>query len=92
MEPFVTHRLNPPIPWMLDVNHIDSSPIRKVWVFRESFQEPEFSNSPTSFVLLVGRLGLDLGTLGLKEECGWSDWSGGVGLVCGKKRGIFESV
>jgi hypothetical protein len=60
--------------------------------------------------LLVGRPGLDPGTLGLKEGCGGlessgevgiirkskkpcsvkSDPSGGVGMVRGKKRGIFE--
>jgi hypothetical protein len=58
----------------------------------------------------VGRPGLDPGTLGLKEGCTRSDWSGGVGiireskkicpvvsdssggvgLVCGMKCGIFE--
>ena len=62
------------------------------------------------FVLLVGRPSLDLGTLGLKEGYGWSEWSGGVGIirdsrkfrpvvsvssggvgmVRGKLRGIFE--
>jgi hypothetical protein len=29
----------------------------------------------------VGRPGLDPGTLGLKEGCIWSDWSGGVGII-----------
>jgi hypothetical protein len=32
-------------------------------------------------VRLVGRPGLDPGTLGLKEGCIWSDWSGGVGII-----------
>ena len=61
---------------------------------------------------LVGRPGLDPGTLGLKVGCGWlersgevgivreskkscpvaSDPSGGVGMVRGKKRGIFGSM
>jgi hypothetical protein len=30
---------------------------------------------------MVGRPGLDPGTLGLKEGCIWSDWSGGVGMI-----------
>ena len=58
----------------------------------------------------MSRPGLDPGTLGLKEGCGWSERSGevgiireskkicpvesdsfgGVGFVCGTKRGIFE--
>ena len=38
----------------------------------------------------AGRPGLDPGTLGLKEGCIWSDWSGGVGLVCGMECGICE--
>ena len=29
----------------------------------------------------MGRPGLDPGTLGLKEGCGWSEWSGGVGII-----------
>jgi hypothetical protein len=32
-------------------------------------------------VSLVGHPGLDPGTLGLKEGCIWSDWSGGVGII-----------
>jgi hypothetical protein len=68
------------------------------------------SNVSIAFLFFVGRPGLDPGTLGLKEGCIWSDWSGGVGiireskkfrpvvsdssggvgLVCGLKRGIFE--
>jgi hypothetical protein len=30
---------------------------------------------------LVGRPGLDPRTLGLKEGCVWSYWSGGVGII-----------
>jgi hypothetical protein len=30
---------------------------------------------------LVGRPGLDPCTLGSKEGCMWSDWSGGVGII-----------
>jgi hypothetical protein len=30
---------------------------------------------------VVGRPGLDPGTLGLKEGCIWSAWSGGVGII-----------
>ena len=37
----------------------------------------------------MGRPGLDPGT-GLKEGSAWSDSSGGVGMVRGKLRGIFE--
>jgi integrase len=35
---------------------------------------------------LVGRPGLDPGTLGLKEACVWSDWSGGVGFIRKSKK------
>jgi hypothetical protein len=41
---------------------------------------------PKSFALLVGRPGLDPGTLGLKEGCIWSDWSGGVGIIRESKK------
>jgi hypothetical protein len=34
----------------------------------------------------VGRPGLDPGTLGLKEGCIWSDWSGGVGIIRESKK------
>jgi len=34
----------------------------------------------------VGRPGLDPGTLGLKEGCGCSEWSGGVGIVRDSKK------
>jgi hypothetical protein len=44
---------------------------------------------PKPFVFLMGRPGLDPGT-GLKEGSAWSDSSGGVGMVRGKLRGIFE--
>jgi hypothetical protein len=37
-------------------------------------------------VLLVGRPGLAPGTLGLKEGCIWSDWSGGVGIIRESKK------
>jgi len=40
--------------------------------------------SPTR--TLVGRPGLDPGTLGLKEACIWSDWSGGVGIIRESKK------
>jgi len=36
--------------------------------------------------LLVGRPGLDPGTLGLKEGRIWSDWSGGVGIIRESKK------
>jgi hypothetical protein len=36
--------------------------------------------------LLVGRPGLDPGTLGLKEGCIWSDSSGGVGIIRESKK------
>jgi integrase len=35
---------------------------------------------------LVGRPGLDPGTLGLKEGCGWSEWSGEVGIIRESKK------
>jgi hypothetical protein len=35
---------------------------------------------------IVGRPGLDPGTLGLKEGCIWSDWSGGVGIIRESKK------
>jgi hypothetical protein len=41
---------------------------------------------PQPCVLLVGRLGLDPGTLGLKEGCEWLDWSGGVGIIRESKK------
>jgi len=34
----------------------------------------------------VGRPGLDPGTLGLKEGCIWSDWSGGVAIIRESKK------
>ena len=34
----------------------------------------------------AGRPGLDPGTLGLKEGCIWSDWSGGVGIIRESKK------
>jgi hypothetical protein len=37
-------------------------------------------------ILRVGRPGLDPGTLGLKEGCIWSDWSGGVGIIRESKK------
>ena len=39
---------------------------------------------PTSVnvhIYSVGRPGLDPGTLGLKEGCIWSEWSGAVGII-----------
>jgi hypothetical protein len=35
---------------------------------------------------VVGRPGLDPGTLGLKEGCIWSDWSGEVGTIRESKK------
>jgi hypothetical protein len=35
---------------------------------------------------MVGRPGLDPGTLGLKEGCIWSEWSGGVGIIRESKK------
>jgi hypothetical protein len=36
--------------------------------------------------LTVGRPGLDPGTLGLKEGCGWSERSGEVGIIRESKK------
>jgi hypothetical protein len=78
--------------------------------FRSAGPRPLGSTSVNVPIHIVGRPGLDPGTLGLKEGCGWSDpsggvgiireskkscpvgsdWSGDVGMVRGKKRGICE--
>jgi hypothetical protein len=47
---------------------------------------PESERPRKPLQLLVGRPGLDPGTLGLKEGCGWSDPSGEVGIVRDSKK------
>ena len=82
----------------------------KTVLLHSETRRPLGSTSVNVHLGIVGRPGLDPGTLGLKEGFGWSERSGGVGtireskkscpvasvssggvgMVRGKLRGIFE--
>ena len=53
----------------------------KILQSRSEVRRPLGSTSVNVSFFTVGRLGLDPGTLGLKEGCIWSDSSGGVGII-----------
>jgi hypothetical protein len=58
----------------------------KIFDFPSKAPRPLGSTSVKVQIHIVGRPGLDPGTLGLKEGCIRSDWSGGVGIIRESKK------